>query len=127
MAWKWKEKALGSGGRDIGGAESITIEFIYRYLQAIGVCNEWVLVQADNLGSNAAHNKGQGCNMWSNAAIQWGWEIGHATGLELDIQYIASADNPADQVSCGDFARLHKLECVFSIPDELLPFLKELN
>jgi hypothetical protein len=127
MAWKWKEGALGSGGRDIGGAESIAIEFVFRYLQAIGIRDELVLVRADNKGSNAAHDKGRGRNMWSNAAIQRGWEIGHDAGLELDIQYIASADNPADQVSRGDFTGLHKLECAFPIPIELHPFLREFN
>ena len=127
MAWKWKDGALGTGGRDIGGAESIAIEFVLHYLQAIGIRNELVLVRADNKGSNAAHDKGRGRNMWSNAAIQRGWEIGHNTGLELDIQYIASADNPADQVSRGDFTGLHKLECAFPIPAELHPFLSKFN
>ena len=70
MAWKWKEGALGSSGCDIGGAESIAIEFIYHYLKAAGICDKLVLVHADNMGSNAAHKKGWGHNLWSNAAIQ---------------------------------------------------------
>ena len=33
-AWRWKLQALGQGGRDIGGAESIAIEFAIWWLVA---------------------------------------------------------------------------------------------
>jgi hypothetical protein len=124
-AWRWKPGALGSSGRDIGGAESIAIEFSIRWLAARGIRSQTVKIAADNQGANGAFNRGRGRNCWTNEAIQRGWGVLEAAGLEIVVEYIASAANPADPVSRGIFGGLERLSEQFEIPADLVPFLYE--
>jgi len=124
-AWRWKLGALGSNGRDIGGAESIAIEFSIKWLAARGTRNQTIKIEADNQGANGAFSRGRGRNRWTNEAIQRGWGILEAAGFEIAVEYIASAANPADPVSRGIFGGLERLPEQFEIPVDLVPFLYE--
>jgi hypothetical protein len=122
-AWHWKPQVLGYGGRDIGGAESIGIKFAIWWLVAKGVCSQRVKISADNQGANGAFDWGHGCNRWTNEAIQWGWEVSDTADLDIWVQYIMSAANPADPVSRGNVGGLSKLPEAFEIPRDVVPFL----
>lgn len=124
-AWRWKPNALGQGGRDIGGAEAIALEFALRYLIAMGIRDELTRVLGDNTSTIGAYDRGRGRNIWTNMAVQRTWELQDKTNCEMHVEYVRSADNPADPVSRGDFSGLTRLPCMFAIPDDLTPFLVE--
>lgn len=122
-AWKWKRGALGLGGRDIGGAEAIALEFALRYLVEDGVRNRRVRVRGDNTSTIGAFNRGRGRNVWTNLSVRRAWELQDTYGVELDVEYVRSAENPSDVVSRGVFDGLSRLDSAFALPDELVPFL----
>ena len=124
LAWRWLPGALGQGGRDIGGAEAIGLEFTLRYLWCIGVHGEQTHVLGDNTSTIGAFNRGQGQNVWTNESVWWAWEVQEDIYGELEVVYVRSAENPADTVSRGDFRGLSSLECAFDIPLELTTFLE---
>ena len=68
-AWKWQDRALGTGGRDIGGAKVIALEFAIWYLAAIGIHNELTKVLGDNTSTIGAFNRGRGRNIWTNESV----------------------------------------------------------
>jgi len=124
-AWKWQEGAIGSGGRDIGGAEAIALEFAIRYLAIIGIRDELTKVLGDNKSTIGAFNRGRGRNVWTNESVRRSWEVQSAVNCETAVIYVKSKDNPADKVSRGDFSGLTRLSCALDIPLELRPFIVE--
>ena len=124
LAWRWLPGALGQGGRDIGGAEAIGLEFALRYLRCIGVHGERTRVLGDNTSTIGAFNRGRGRNVWTNESVRRAWEVQEDIDGELEVVYVRSAENPADTVSRGDFRGLSSLECAFDIPLELTTFLE---
>lgn len=125
LAWKWKSGALGQGGRDIGGAEAIALEFALRALKAMGIVQELTKVLGDNTSTIGAYERGRGRNVWTNESVRRTWELQAEMSSELAVVYVPSAENPADCVSRGDFSGLTRLSCTFTIPSELEPFLVE--
>lgn len=126
-AWKWKRGALGPGarGRDIGGAEAIALEMAIRYLRAMGVRGEFTAMKGDNTSTIAAFDRGRGRNVWTNESVRRSRELLQEMDGEVAVTYVKSADNPADQVSRGDFTGLTRLPCTFAVPDELCMFMTE--
>lgn len=107
-------------GRDICWLETVAIELLVYYLESMDFHDAYLLLHSDNTGTIGAHDKGRSANYWINMSVRRTWAVLGALHIETKINYIESAENPADPISRGDLGLLEdKLPLPFLLPLEL--------
>lgn len=113
----WKELAP---GRDIGWLETIAIEILLLFLQAMKVTDAHLLIHSDNQGSIGSFRKGRCPNPFINLSIRRSFTTLVATGISPAYEYIETSLNPADPISRGEFGPPElKLRTRIVLPEEL--------
>ena len=109
-------------GRDICWLESIAIELLFYFLEAMNVSYTNLLIHSDSQGAIGAFEKGRCPNWHINLAIRRSFPILARTSIHPSFTYIESASNPVDPISRGLFPHANfKIDTRISIPDELAP------
>jgi len=107
--------------RDICWLETLAVKFAVYYLEKMGFQNSRLLIHLDNQGTIGALDKGRSSNVPINLAVCRTYTALAAISVSVDINYIASADNPADPISRGILGPLSsKLNISFHLPKELI-------
>lgn len=102
----------------------IGIELATLLLEQLGVENEDVLVNGDNVGVIGAVAKGRSRNFQVNASIRRMETIEMARNIRIKPRYVNTKENKADPVSRGiPDPLLSRLQILFELPLELRPFL----
>lgn len=122
-AWKVKEGWKGPW-RDIGWLECLAIELLVMHLEAKGYHDCRVRLLSDNQGIIGAYWKGRSRNAEVNYSIRRFMSILDSLHVSLEVEYVASADNPADPISRGELGTPDlQLSPSISLPEELRPFI----
>lgn len=90
-----------SDGRDIGWAEMVAVELGLRVLIERGHKNEHIRLRSDNQGVVGALEAGKSRGMQANRILQRIVCLMLEHDIWLSVEWVASADNPADAPSCG--------------------------
>ena len=86
----------------------------------MGVCNSHILIHSDNQGTIGSMHKGRSPNYHINLSIRRTYNILSSLFITPELEYIASALNPADPISRGETGPLNKrLHTSFKLPEEL--------
>lgn len=102
--------------------ETLAIEFLLYFLEALGYRDAHLQIYSDNDGAIGAHGKGQSGNFNINLSVRRTYSIISSILVLPDLIYIKSEDNPADPISRGDVGRLEdRLDCNIELPLELHP------
>ncbi|QRV98327.1 Reverse transcriptase domain protein [Ceratobasidium sp. AG-Ba] len=123
-AWKlqpnWRKP-----GADIGWAEMVAVELALTAIIASGLRDRSVAFRSDNLGVVYAVKSGRSRNEAQNIALMRILEQADSHGIDIQIEYIASADNPADQPSRGSIPKhLPHIHWTIQIPPAIQPLLQ---
>jgi hypothetical protein len=100
--WSWR--LVGpwkSEGRDIGWAEAVALELAVDGVIKSGVRNASISCRCDNQGVVYAWAAGRSRNPRQNAILLSIMQKAAQANLTIEVIYIASADNPADNPSRG--------------------------
>ena len=109
-------------GRDICWLETLALEFLIHFLDAMGICNAHILIHSDNTGAIGALDKGRSPNYHINLSIRRMYTILVSRFITHRLEYISSEDNPADPISRGESGPAElAIPYSFSMPDELVP------
>src|SRR6266567_2615718 len=115
MSWK-------VAGRDICWLETVAIELLVYFLEARKFHDIRLLIHSDNKGTIGALEKGRSRNHHINSSIRRTYAVLLPLFITPQLEYVASAANPADPISCGELGALGKhIFPSFSLPDELQP------
>jgi hypothetical protein len=107
-------------GRDICWLETLAVEFTAYILEAMGIQNCRVLIHSDNQGTIGSIDKGRSPNFHINLAVRRTFATLASLLITPVIEYVRSADNPADPISRGELGPPHlALEVTFKLPAEL--------
>ena len=113
-AWKFE-------GRDICWLETVAIELVVYFLEAMGFRNAHLLIHSDNQGTIGAMLKQCSPNRWINLSVCRTFATLTSLLIELKLIYIATADNPTDSLSRGIMGTDEtRLPYSISLPDELI-------
>ncbi len=112
-------------GREMGWAETITVELIVLWIihdsQVGNDCT--VKVRSDNMGVIGAGNGGRSRNPHCNNSIRVATLL-ISSNTVLDFKHVKSADNRADPISRGELGPPDAhLKISFQLPEELQQFL----
>lgn len=115
LAPSWKVE-----GRDICWLETIAVELVVYILETMGVRNSRILIHSDNQGTIGSMHKGRSPNYHINLSIRRTYNVLSSLFITPELEYIASALNPADPISRGETGPLNKrLHTSFKLPEEL--------
>jgi hypothetical protein len=107
-------------GRDICWLETLALEFLFYFLEAMGLENVHLLIHSNNQGAIGALDKGRSPNHHINLSIRRLYTILIAHFITPLLEFVPSKDNPADPISRGEPGSPDlKLPYSFRIPDEL--------
>lgn len=96
----WKVGELGA--RDIGWAEFVAVELaVYFLISFFNIHNIHILIHSDNNGVVLAWRKRSSRNAEQNAVLLRVLHLLSSRSCFLTLEYVRSADNPADPPSCG--------------------------
>jgi hypothetical protein len=125
QAWKWCAPWTGEG-QEIGGAETVALEFAIRMARALNFHNCHLKIRSDNKGTLGAFAKGRGRNQPTNRSLIRIHEILDLLSIVITTTFISTKDNPADLFSRGEAftSPLPRINVSFALPDELVPYLK---
>lgn len=115
LAWELKP-GWKSDDRDIGWAEMVAVELALRTLVAAGFRDCHIILRSDNKGVIGALKQDMSRNSSQNKIVRHILNLFFDYDIWLTIEYVPSADNPADPPSRGP---LHRL---FPPRSRLLPF-----
>ena len=111
-------------GRDICWLETVAVEILIYILEAMGIANTSLLIHSDNQGTIGSLAKGRSRNFHINLSIRRAYIVLVSHSIIPELVYIASEDNPADPISCGELGSIDsRLTVSFSLPDELRQIL----
>ena len=102
LAFEFKE-GWRNAGREIGWAEMVAIELVARTLVTANLRDTHVIVHSDNQGVVSALKAGYSRGIQQNHILREIVRIMQVYGLWLTVEWIPSADNPADDPSRGRF------------------------
>ena len=124
-AWKllpgWK-----TGGRDIGWAESVALEFAIYHLIWAGFSHVRLLIRSDSQGTIGQYNKGRGKNQSTNDCIRRSVASMLQAHIDITPEYVRSEDNTADGPSRGrDLDSSLKLTHAFDVPEAIRHLLTD--
>ena len=123
VAWRLRT-GWRSDGRDIGWAESITLELAVIWLMRDGYMDCNITIHSDNMGVIGAFDKGCSCNIAHNDSIQRTASAIIPNNITISPVYLLSASNRADPISCSILGPLSlHLQELLQLPEELTPFL----
>ena len=88
-------------GREICWLESIAIEFLFYFLEAMQVSHTNLLIHSDSQGAIGAFEKGCCPNWHINLAICRSFPILARNSIHPSFTYIESASNPVDPIFRG--------------------------
>jgi len=109
-----------SEGRDICWLETLAVEFVVYIIEAMNICNCRVLIHSDNQGTIGSMGKGRSANYHINLSVRRTYATLASLFVTPILEYIASADNPADPISRGESGPPHlALTTPFTLPMEL--------
>ncbi len=124
MEGQWRAWKLLPGwnccNRDIGWAESVTLEFAIYHLIWAGFSHVRLLIHSDSQGTIGQYNKGRGKNRSTNDCIRR--SVASMLHAHIDIipEYVRSEDNIADGPSRGrNLNNGLKLTHAFNIPEAI--------
>lgn len=101
----WNE----DGGRGICWLETVAVEILVIYLdELLGLRDRHILIHSDNQGTIGSLSKGKSRNFHVNHSVRRCFDIAVPTGLSISLEYVASAENPADSLSRGLFGPIDK-------------------
>lgn len=108
-------------GRDICWLETLAIELVIYFLEAMGFHDAYILIHSDNQGTIGAMLKERSPNRWINLSVRRTFATLTSLLIEPKLVYIASADNPADSLSRGVMGSDEtRIPYSISLPDELI-------
>ncbi|KAE8185864.1 hypothetical protein CF336_g7226 [Tilletia laevis] len=113
-AWKWLP-GWKADGRGIGWAEAIALEFGLLAAKACGASNSTIDFRSDNQGVLYSYKRGHSRGKQINTVLKRVVDMERDDRLQLDIKYIESKLNPADDPSRGVFPSGPRLP-TFKIP-----------
>lgn len=118
---EWDHWRLRAGwkvdGRDIGWAEMVAVELGLRALVERGYANAHIRMRSDNQGVVGALDAGRSRGVASNRVLQRIVALMLTHDIWLSVDWVASADNPADAPSRGVPARgFRRRAHLFEIP-----------
>ena len=107
-------------GRDICWLEMVTVEVLIYILEDMGLSNVTLLIHSDNQGTIGSLAKGHSCNFHINLSIRRIYVVLASLFITPELVYIASKNNPADPISCGELGSLETcITTSFRLPDKL--------
>ena len=126
-AWRWSvpQSVWKKDGREIGWAEMVAVELATRWMEQEAFQDCEVLVRSDNTGVVGAIDSGRSRNWQANLVLRRHELICMTRNVVLKMEWVDSASNRADPVSCGvpDARFDGKLDIRFDLPPELAEFL----
>src|ERR1700678_4551191 len=81
-------------GRDICWLETLALEFLFYFLEAMDLNNTYLLIHSNNQGAIGALNKGQSLNYHTNLSIRCLYTVLIARFITPLLQFVPSKDNP---------------------------------
>ena len=109
-------------GRDICWLETLVLELLFYFLEAMGLKNVHLLIHSDNQGAIGALDKGRSPNYHINLSIRRLYTVLVPQFITPLLKFVPSEDNPADPISRGDPGSPDmKLPYSLRLPDELKP------
>ncbi|CUA67876.1 hypothetical protein RSOLAG22IIIB_07569 [Rhizoctonia solani] len=126
-AWKlvgaWRRP-----GVDIGWAEMAAVELALSAIIGRGVSNRTVSFRSDNKGVVFATQAGRSRNQHQNAILMRILEAADTHGIDIEISYIRSAENPADSPSRGLLSPdTPPINWEFHVHPDLIPVLARIT
>lgn len=121
-SWRYWKLVAGwkTDGRDIGWAESVALEFTIYHLIWAGYSHVRLLIHSDSQGAIGQYNKGRGANQPTNDCIRCSATAMLSACIDIQPEYVPSADNRADGPSRGRVLENgYKLPRAFPIPEAL--------
>lgn len=107
-------------GRDICWLETLALEFLVYFLEAMDIHDVNLLIHSDNQGAIGSVDKGRSRNHHINFSVRRIYTVLISRFITPHLIYITSEANPADPISRGELGPLAKrLPLSFSLPDEL--------
>ncbi|KNZ80291.1 hypothetical protein J132_06407 [Termitomyces sp. J132] len=127
LAWKlmpgWE-----TDGRDNNWAELVAVELGLLVIASAGFQPQTVIVRSDNTGVVAALRKGSSKHPRQPEVLRRIKAITQSHRFDLDIRWISSGRNPADQPSRGHLPpHALRFPSTIDLPHQLLPFLSNLT
>jgi hypothetical protein len=110
-------------GRDIGWAEAVGFELLVRAIATSNQPLTHIRVHGDNQGIVKGWRNGQSQNPHVNSVFKRIHHFLNRQHLHVYLQYIRSANNPADHPSRGRYPSCRLLLPSVNLPAELQPFL----
>ncbi|KAJ2917970.1 hypothetical protein MD484_g2463, partial [Candolleomyces efflorescens] len=112
-------------GRHIGWLETVAIELAVYLVRFHGYRNTHLLLHSDNQGTIGSISKGRCRNVHINDSVRRTYDVLVPISVDVSLQYVESASNPADPVSRGILGPLaNKIPLCFSLPSELASALE---
>lgn len=109
-------------GRDICWLETLALEFLIYFLDAMDIRDAHLLIHSDNTGAIGALDKGRSPNYHINLSVRRMYTILVSRFITHHLKYVPSSDNPADPISRGELGPAQlAIPYSFSMPDELVP------
>jgi hypothetical protein len=115
-------------GRDICWLETLALELLFYFLEAMDFKNVELLIHSDNQGAVGALDKGRSPNYHINLSICRLYTILIAHFITPLLKFVSSKENPANPISHRESGSPDlKLSYLFRIPDELKPIFVHAN
>ena len=132
VAGKWRAFRLHDDWkverRDICWLETVAVEVLVYILEAMDVTNTTLLIHSDNQGTIGSLGKGRSRNFHINLSIRRIYVVLASQFIIPELAYIASENNPADPISCGELGSPESRIIVsLSLPDELQHILLDVS
>jgi hypothetical protein len=125
-AWRllpgWK-----SDNRDIGWAEAVGFELLFRMLATSKAPGTHLKVYGDNRGVVEGWWKGRSRNQPTNTIFRRIHQLTVVSGCSIHTCYVPSKINPADNPSRGIYPPTSLLLPILPIPVELAPFITDFD
>ena len=86
-------------GRDICWLETLALELLIYFLDAMGVCDAHLLIHSDNTGAIGALDKGRSPNYHINLSVRRMYTVLVSRFITHHLKHVSSEDNPADPIS----------------------------
>jgi hypothetical protein len=109
-------------GRDICWLETLALELLFYFLEAMSLENAHLLIHSDNQGALGALDKGRSPNYHINLSIRRLYTILITHFITPQLRFVPSKDNPANPISRREQGSPDlQLPYSFRMPDELKP------
>lgn len=126
-AWRLRD-GWRKPGIDIGWAEMVAVELALSALVGLRVSGRTARFYSDNMGVVYALQAGRSRNENQNEVLTRILELADRCSIDLAVDYIASAQNPADAPSRGLApAGLTPIDWSWTVPAPIAPYLVKLD